>query len=210
MIKFVKGIAILGALALAAPASILTAKAATTTTTTPSDAVTATTATSPSPMTKSSTVGLQQTGDLTLDSAPDISFGTQALAVGKTTYTSSTFDDPLHITNPGFPSGWSVTVAGSGFTDTTSNAPLKGAALTLSAPTLTADDSSNESTPPTTKSSVAVSTANAVVADAPAGTGIGAYTGTYAAGAASLYVPAGNIGGSYTSSLTWTLSDAPV
>lgn len=202
MIKFVKGIATLSALALALPASLLTVKAATT-------APTPTTATSPSPISKTSSVALQQTGSLTLDSAPDISFGTQDLSVSKTTYTDSVFDDALHITNPGFPSGWSLTVADTGFTDTTSKAPLKGAALSLAAPSLTPDDSTNESESPITKTPVSVSSAASVVADAPAGAGIGAYTGDYAAGAASLYVPAGNIGGSYSSTLTWTLSDAP-
>ncbi|WP_125713910.1 WxL domain-containing protein [Companilactobacillus kedongensis] len=204
MIKFVKGFAALGALALALPAGLITAKAATTDTT-----VTATTPTSPSPLTKSTDVGLQQTGSLTLDSAPDISFGTQPLSVGKTTYTSSAFDSTLHVTNPGFPSGWSVSVAGSGFADATSKAPLKGATLSLEAPTIAADDSTNQSTPPTTVSPVTVSSAASTLVNATAGEGIGAYTGTFTAGDASLYVPAGNIGGSYTSTLTWSLLDAP-
>ncbi|MFD1418654.1 WxL domain-containing protein [Companilactobacillus keshanensis] len=205
MIKFVKGFAALGALALALPAGLITAKAATT----GSTAVTTTTASSPSPLAKSTDVGLQQTGSLALDSAPNISFGTQPLAVGKTTYTSSTFDSTLHVTNPGFPSGWSVSVADSGFADATSKAPLKGATLSLEAPTIAADDSTNQSTPPTTVSPIAVSSAASTVVDATAGEGIGAYTGTFASGDASLYVPAGNIGGSYTSTLTWSLLDAP-
>ena len=44
---------------------------------------------------------------------------------------------------------------------------------------------------------------------AAAGDGIGAYTATYNPTDASLMVPAGNAGGSYSSTLTWTLSNAP-
>ncbi|MFC6323561.1 WxL domain-containing protein [Companilactobacillus baiquanensis] len=206
MMKMLKGITALCAVALATTGSLITVKAATTPTT-----LTATTPTSPAPTTKSSDIALQQTGNLMLDSAPDISFGTQNLDVSKTTYTNSTFDSTLHVTNPGFPSGWAVTLSDTPFTSTgsTTSTTLKGAALSLTDPTLTADDSTNQSTPPTANASVDVSSSAALVADAGLGDGIGAYTGTYASGDASLYVPAGNIGGSYTSTLTWTLSDAP-
>ncbi|WP_334329925.1 WxL domain-containing protein [Companilactobacillus sp. HBUAS59699] len=202
MKKLIKGTAVLGAIALGAASTILTAGAATTT------------ESNPAPVTSTSDATITQTGSLALDNVPAISFGSQNYALGKTTYASTSIS-PLHVTNPGFASGWNVSVAQTTpFTDTAtgSTSTLKGSTLTIDSTTtdpITPDDSTNVSTPPTYVTPVTLSSTAAEVESAAAGGGVGAYTTQYAANEASLYVPAGNLPGSYQSTLTWTLSDAP-
>ena len=45
--------------------------------------------------------------------------------------------------------------------------------------------------------------------DAEANEGIGKFTSKYATNEVSLLIPAGNAAGAYTSTLTWTLGNAP-
>ena len=176
--------------------------------------------TTPAPETSTSTADLTP-GTITLDSVPGgststttpggIDFGTVASSASDATYKSTSISSDLHVTNPGEPTGWSVSVADSAFSNATGGS-LKGAVLSLAdskSPALTADATDNVSALPTFNPTIALSTAPATVVDAAAGDGVGAYTATYNTGDASLMVPAGNVGGSYSSTLTWTLSNAP-
>lgn len=139
---------------------------------------------------------------------PGIDFGTVPSSAGDVTYKSTAIASDLHVTNPGQGTGWSVSVADSPFTDGTNT--LKNAQFSFTdASAVKADATDNVSTLPTFSGSVLVSSAPVTVLNAATGTGVGAYTASYGATDASLLVPAGNIGGSYSSTLTWTLSDAP-
>ncbi|WP_125565358.1 WxL domain-containing protein [Companilactobacillus insicii] len=204
MKKLIKGTAVLGAIALGAVSTVLTVAADTTTSP----------ETSPAPQTSASDATILQTGSLALDKVPTISFGSQNYSVGKTTY-ASTAISALHVTNPGFASGWNVTVAQTTpFKDTASGSALtlKGATLSLDSTTtdpITADDSTNVSAAPSYITPLTLSSTAVQVESAAAGAGVGAYTTQYANNEASLYVPAGNLPAAYESTLTWTLSDAP-
>ncbi|WP_125590916.1 WxL domain-containing protein [Companilactobacillus jidongensis] len=219
MKKLIKGTAVLGAIALGVGSTLVTVAAATTdttTTTTPTTSYTAPgtvpAAASPAPQTTTSDATLTTTQMLSLDDVPTISFGSQLYSVSKQNYTPLKLSSDLKLTNPGFSTGWSLDVSATPFSGTTSGTSLKGAALTIATPTdtpITADDSSNVSTLPTYKNGVTLSTSAVNLEDAAAGTGVGAYTTSYALADFSLYVPAGNLQGAYTSTVTWSLSDAP-
>lgn len=179
-------------------ASGLVAKADTTTTPTTTPA-TATTTITP--------------GTIAIKSAPSIEFGTVNSSADDTNYISSSFSSGLQVANPGEATGWSVTVSGTPFTTgTTGGATLKGAALTMDDTETTpvaADDADNVSTLPTFTAKTPITSAPAIVLNAAAGQGVGSFTAKYNNGDALLSVPAGNIGGSYTSTLSWTLTNAP-
>ena len=142
------------------------------------------------PETSTSTADLTP-GTITLDSVPGgststttpggIDFGTVASSASDATYKSTSISSDLHVTNPGEPTGWSVSVADSAFSNATGGS-LKGAVLSLAdskSPALTADASDNVSTLPTFSPTLSLSTAPVTVVDAAAGDGIGAYTATY-------------------------------
>lgn len=152
-------------------------------------------------------------GTIAIKSAPSIAFGTVASSADDTTYASTSFTSGLQVANPGEPTGWSVTLADSPFTTaTTGGVTLKGAALSLADSVtgpVTADDTDNVSTLPTFTGTTPISSAPTTILNAAAGDGVGSFTAKYDATDAALRVPAGNIGGSYTSDLTWTLSNAP-
>ncbi|APX73190.1 WxL domain-containing protein [Companilactobacillus allii] len=202
MKNLIKGTAVLGAIVVGAASTFLTVGAATT------DAA----ETSPAPTTTNSTATITQTGALNLDSAPSIDFGSQAYTVGETKYASSAIGSDLHVTNPGFASGWSVTVSATPFTDSATSNTLKGTTLSLDsskAAPITADDSSNVSGLPSYVAPLTIGSSATEVESAGAGDGVGAYSTSYGAADASLNVPAGNLPGTYSSTLTWTLNDAP-
>lgn len=188
------GAALLGLGSLGA--STLVTKAATTPTT------------STTPETASATL---TPGTIMIKSAPSIAFGTVASSADDTSYTSTSFTSALQVANPGEPTGWSLTLADSPFTTAaTGGLTLKGAALSLTDTTpVTADDSDNVSSLPTFTGSTSVTSVPATILNAPAGGGVGSFTAKFGSADATLRVPAGNIGGSYTSNLTWTLSNAP-
>lgn len=180
----------------------LVAKAATTPA--PEQSTAAATLT-PGTITLDTVPGAESTGSTT----PGISFGTVASSAADATYASTAISSDLHVTNPGEPTGWSVSVADTPFTDS-SGGTLKGAQLSFADPdTVSADAKNNVSALPTFSPNISLTSAPVAVLNAPAGDGVGAYTADYAPTSASLFVPAGNVGGSYSSTLSWTLSNAP-
>ncbi len=176
--------------------------------------VVASAATTVPPLTSTASADITP-GTITLDSVPGVSFGSTTAGLPSNasdfTYTSTAIASDLHVSDPGNASGYSVTVADTPFTSSsTTSSTLKGAALSFTdAAAITADSKNNVSTAPTFTGSLPISATPAEVLNAPVGEGVGAYTAAYGATDASLFVPAGNIGGSYSSTLTWTLSNAP-
>ena len=169
--------------------------------------------TPPTPTTTSASATLTP-GTITISTAPGITFGTVNSSADDANYTSTGFSAPLEVADQGQATGWSVSLADNGFTSSTTGGPtLTDAKLTVgsstAAPTVSATDKDNTSTPPTITSPLAVSSAPATVFNASAGQGVGTFEATYGPGDANLYVPAGDVGGSYSSTLTWTLSNAP-
>lgn len=174
--------------------------------------------TPPTPLTSDASADITP-GTITLDTVPGggttgtpgILFGTVAADAGDTTYKSTQISSDLHVTDSGNGSGWSVTVADSPFTDGTGDT-LKGAALSLddsATPGIKADAADNVSALPTFTADTALSASPSTVLSAAPKAGVGAYTTSYNSTDASLAVPAGNVGGSYSSTLTWTLANAP-
>ncbi|GEP25299.1 WxL domain-containing protein [Lentilactobacillus diolivorans] len=171
----------------------------------------ATTPASPVPSTSSTATADITPGKITLSSAPSFQFGTVAASANDISYKSTSTSGSLDIADAGTGTGYTVTVAASPFT-ATGGAGLKNAQLLLDnkeTDPIKADDVDNVSTPPTLVAKLSLSSSPVTVVSAAAGKGVGAYTGTYGSTDASLEVPAGNIGGSYSSTLTWTLGNAP-
>lgn len=167
--------------------------------------------TTPAPPVTSTATANITPGTITLSSAPSFSFGTVAASADDTSYTSSSATGSLDMADAGTGMGYTVTVAASPFS-ASGGTTLKNAQLSLDnneTDPIKAVDSDNVSTPPTFIANLALSDSPVTVVSAKAGSGVGAYTATYANADALLKVPAGNIGGSYSSTLTWTLSNAP-
>ncbi|WP_407889099.1 WxL domain-containing protein [Levilactobacillus sp. N40-8-2] len=148
---------------------------------------------------------------IALDSAPNIGFGANATPNGKIdmTYSATTADNPVEVSNPGLPSGWNVQVKNSPFTDTAGDT-LKGAVLSLGEPDVAAANTGNPSTAPTAAAFKLDGTGtNAVVYSAAAKGGLGIWDANYGLAEVTLAVPAGQLGGTYSSTMTWQLNDTP-
>ncbi|MFD1548536.1 WxL domain-containing protein [Levilactobacillus fuyuanensis] len=148
---------------------------------------------------------------IALDSAPNIGFGANATPNGKLdmTYNATTADNPVEVSNPGLPSGWNVQVKNTPFTDAAGDT-LKGAVLSLGEPDIAAANTGNPSTAPTASAFKLDGTGtNAVVYNAVAKGGLGIWDANYGLAEISLAVPSGQLGGTYTSTMTWQLNDTP-
>ncbi|WP_395322446.1 WxL domain-containing protein [Levilactobacillus parabrevis] len=148
---------------------------------------------------------------IALDSAPNIGFGANATPNGKLdmTYNATTADNPVEVSNPGLPSGWNVQVKNTAFTDPAGDI-LKGAVLSLGEPDIEAANTGNPSTAPTASAFKLDGTGtNAVIYSAVAKGGLGIWDANYGLAEISLAVPAGQLGGTYTSTMTWQLNDTP-
>ena len=102
--------------------------------------------------------------------------------------------------------GWEVSVSASAL-ETSGGTPvtMSGATLTLTAPTVAATDSSNTATAPDVAGGDILA-GTVKVADADAGEGLGAWSFAQGASHLSLGVPADARAGTYTSTITTTLS----
>lgn len=146
---------------------------------------------------------------LSLDSTPNIDFGSQVIKAEGNTFSSASIDKALQVTNPGLDEGWNVTLAATPFTD--GSKTLKGAQFGLSNGTVTNSSDAKVSglatatpfTPSVDGSAQTVFTAKDSTV------GVGVNTEQFADTNATLAVPAGNVVGNYTANLTWTLSDTP-
>jgi len=144
--------------------------------------------------------------DITLDTVPGVKFGSNESKNETVTYPAKTVSDHVQVTNPGNAEGWDVQVSGTAFKE--GNKEIKGAKLKFANGKVTPNDGANESDLPTTKDTTITPDAQSILT-AGAGAGVGAFTLTHTATSVSLYVPAGNIAGNYSSTLTWKLVNAP-
>jgi hypothetical protein len=148
--------------------------------------------------------------EITLDSAPEINFGSQQItATGNKFTQADTITSNIQVTNPGVDSGWNVTLAASDFTSAT-GATLKGATFKLDAGAASINNTNSAAATPAAYTNVTGSNASTVVFSAADSTqGVGINYDTNDKSTASLDIPAGNVAGDYTANLTWTLADTP-
>lgn len=148
---------------------------------------------------------------IALDSAPNIGFGANITPNGKTdmVYSATTADNPVEVSNPGLASGWSVQVKNSAFADAAGDT-LKGAVLSLGAPSVAAANTGNPSAAPVADALKLDGTGtNALAFSAAAKGGLGIWDAEYGLASISLAVPAGQLSGTYSSTMTWQLNDTP-
>lgn len=181
--------------------------------------------------TTTGTIGLNATTDgqpsngsndlpVELKSAPSVDFGNKTLNTAADSYTAETVSAPIEVLNPGIATPWTVSAEATEFTDSTTNTVLKGAVLTMSNPdvsinngkaTQSAAANANTLTFPTTAAITAFSSAATVKDEATGETktqGVGTNDATFSKENVKLDVPAGNVQGSYTSNITWTLTNS--
>lgn len=146
---------------------------------------------------------------ISLDSAPNIDFGKNPTpdSAKNAVYNALTADAAVQVSNPGVASGYSVQVKNSPFVDAAGDT-LGGAVLSLGAPSVEAANSGNPSTAPVPSAlSLKGDGANALLLKAPAKGALGVWSSDFSLGEITLAVPAGQLGGSYSSTLTFQLSD---
>lgn len=168
-------------------------------------------------------------GTLTIVSAPDtISFGTNPIQGDSYTYydQSSTSENLVISDLRGNGAGWNVTVTATPFTESSGTTTLKGATIkipALASPEITSPNSSNTTAPESSAVTITPGETTGVnLLNAQADAGIGVWTMAYPSSAKAaeptatattvpsfaLVVPVA-YAGSFTSTLTWTLNDAP-
>lgn len=153
-------------------------------------------------------------GGIELTSVPNIDFSNHKLD-GTNLDLSGTTDKQVQVVNPGIASGWHIQV---------SNSPMQnadGATLMASTMTLTGGDANistenkdgngaQDLSGKPTFNNLSLNTEksdNIDVASAAAGEGLGTWDMAYTN--AKMAVNARNVAGAYTSTLTWTLTNAP-
>lgn len=165
------------------------------------------------------TAGTGTSGAVTLVSAPSIKFTAADALNGSATTAAATVNGKLVVKNAGATTGWNVTLAASPMTATDANESTKTNTLTGGLYTLSTTPKAdvtgtdtNTSTAPDSKT-VEVNTGSdttgsaSPIMSAAAGAGVGTWDGGLAS--TSLAVPSSAVEGSYTSTLTWALNNAP-
>lgn len=148
--------------------------------------------------------------DITLVKGATIDFGSAPVSTGAHTY-NATNEDNVTVVNPGVASGWSVTAKASDFTG--ASGTLRGAELTLGLGAATTSEGDNQSEAPTTTNEgntkgVKITGAGATVLNAADSLhGVGTWSAAVDKAVTSLSVPAGNVAGTYTAEITWTLAN---
>lgn len=175
-------------------------------------------------------------GSLAITSAPDVNFaagtlnGKDALDLAGTITNGADSHDKeakagaVTVVDPGTASGWNVQVSNT-IMKNDDETITEGAAASIAGGYFTYGDATLTGSEGGTKADAAVQdtsslsdsatslkfntqgTDNQNVFHAPKGAGVGTWANTYSS--ANLHVPAGNAKGSYTSTLTWTLTNTP-
>lgn len=178
-------------------------------------------------------------GALAITSAPDVTFGTGTLdgttattldgtiANGADSHDTNAAAGAVTVVDPGTASGWNVQVSNTAMindlnSDTDKTNDVSGAAASIAGGSFTyggailtgstdgnaaVQDTSTGSNSATSVKFDTAGTPNQNIFHADKGDGVGTWANTYKT--ASLVVPAGNAAGSYTSTLTWTLTNTP-
>lgn len=170
-------------------------------------------------------------GSIALTSAPDIDFGktneikptelnlagTFAKNAGSTDQTANA--NSVTVNNPGVTDTWSVSVAASAFknTDTSvaadaANSQLIGAKIAFAGKVGTTNAAGITKNPAIanenfTLDATGAQTSQPVLHADTNGYGVGTWTNDFSS--ATLQVPAGQVAGTYASTLTWTISNTP-
>ena len=166
--------------------------------------------------TKDSTASLTiEAGERKIDQVPTLNF--KVTLSGNITASSLSFDEinPIKLSDyTGSLSGWQLKVKRSDFADTTnSSTTLDGFKLQLTGGSFDKTSDDVKGTTPTDPLVIGTENAEALVATAGKGTGTGATTINYTG--ATLELPETikkgkvKVGTTYSSTLTWTLTDAP-
>lgn len=154
-------------------------------------------------------------GGIKLQSVPGFQFGTQTIdtSTSEAHYVTANTLAPVTVINPGIATGWNVTVASGPMTSTNGDV-LKASNLNLTAgsPTSeTTDNNADATANMPTFSNVILNTdgssGNVPVATAAVKSGLGTWNMPYTN--ATLNVAQNNLASTYTSNLTWTLTNAP-
>lgn len=149
-------------------------------------------------------------GTVALTQTPDIDFGQHAAPNGsaKGAFTAKTVSAPIEVNDPGIGKGWNLQVSNTAFTDATSGAQLQGAQLGLGVGAVKATNADNPSTAPTgQKVTLNGDSQNQTILTAPNKGGLGTWQTTYQPADVTLTVPAGQLAGKYSSTLTWQLGN---
>jgi len=166
-------------------------------------------------------------GSLAITSAPDVVFdggtldGKTALDLngtitnGKDSHDQTAAAGAVTVVDPGTASGWKVQVANSAMANdvtgsTGAAAQIQGGTINYTGAVLASKDSGADAGVALDSDSISLNTEGTAaknVYNAKKGSGVGTWTDTFSK--ANLTVPAGNAKGSYTSTLTWTLTNTP-
>ncbi|WP_143463080.1 WxL domain-containing protein [Levilactobacillus enshiensis] len=199
----------------AAPVSAATTDTSSSSSTATTTSISSSTSSSSAVTTQSTTTSAEfdtsPNATISLDTAPNISFGKNVTPNGKTngSFYAVSADNPVEVSNPGLGSGWNVQLKNTPFTDAAGDT-LSGAQLTLGTPEVAAANTGNPSAAPVaTSTPLNGSGTSQIVLAAPARGGLGIWDSEYGLAKINLTVPAGQVSGIYSSTLTWQLSDTP-
>ena len=152
-------------------------------------------------------------GRIKLTEAPKIGFKSVKMNAGTIHLTADSVAGKLRILNPGLEDGYTVSASMAKFIDKksvgTSEAPerLKGAAITMQAGQVSAEDAANQSKAPAVSGPVTLNRDNTPMVTAKKGEGLGIFKVTY--NNVTLDIPDGSKPGTYATTITWTLSETP-
>lgn len=163
--------------------------------------------------------GTGEAGPLSIDYVPNITFGSQTISGSQKVYNASELKPFVQVTDiRGTGAGWNVIAKATAFSDGT-NESLKGSTITFSGGY--ALSSNTSATKPTPSNPVVLTTDNseATVISAAENSGLGTWidrwypteTSATSNDNVTLTVPAGSATAkTHTSTITWTLADAPI
>lgn len=143
---------------------------------------------------------------VTADAVPDIDFSPATVSGQAQTVAAHCADATVAVTNPGFASGWSVSVAASDFVSADAHRRIRSAQLTFASATVQAPGAVEA--PAKTAPTTLTTGGDAVTLVSAAAHSVGQTTATYAASGIRLHIPAGNADANYSAKLNWTLSNA--
>lgn len=152
-------------------------------------------------------------GELTIDNVSPFVFGTQSLTGKKATFYSTTKDANTQVTDKrGTGAGWTLSVKSSEFVDSKdSSKVLKGALVTIPVGTVSSDDGNSSEKP--VASIASINSTDTIIFKAEEKNGLGSWVNKFDGESndskVSIDIPAGSLKGSYVSTITWTLADAP-
>ncbi|WP_122866107.1 WxL domain-containing protein [Listeria valentina] len=156
--------------------------------------------------------GTGNTGSLTIDNVTPFEFGTHQISSTSETYTTTSKNPNVQVTDRrGEGQGWTLQVALSEFKDQTdASKVLKGATLTIPKGELKTTAGNVSDTPNNFASTLAADgSGSAIIMQAEEKTGMGTWEDLFNNQEIKLTVPAGNYSGDYSSTLNWSLVDAP-